>query len=361
MPMRLTLPILGSLCLGLAAAVALRAQTVSSSSAPLGGSTQLLVPNVPSNDYLLTAPFQRPAAYLGSVGVVSGNQVTAAGSPAWTAGQWTYAAGSQPNTYALRFTSGAKAGHSYTITASTATALTLELLNHDLGGVAPGDRFKLVPYWTLGTLFPAANAGTAFTVTTGPSTYGTTLALTDPHSPGLNLEPVNFFFFFNNAWRSSTTGPGVDQSDVIVPCDLPFRLSHPSGLRTVGFAGVVETGPQVIILATSGTAAVDNPIGTFWPLAVTLDNSGLAGTAVTESPGVGQRTDMLMVYSNAGGIPNRAADFHYFRYNGAWRSLGGSLTVDVGATKIFGPNLTVVVRKGPVGTAAPVTWVTPTH
>src|SRR5476651_347893 len=109
-----------------------------------------------NSDTIFSTPLARPEAFRGSVGTLSATRITAAGTPGWTASAFVYAAGTQSNTYYLRFRTGAKAGCFYTVTANTVDTLTIDLAGDLLTGAAPGDEFALVPYWTLGTAFPAS-------------------------------------------------------------------------------------------------------------------------------------------------------------------------------------------------------------
>jgi uncharacterized protein (TIGR02597 family) len=47
-----------------------------------------------------------------------------------------------------------KAGYSYTIIANDTTSLTLNLKGDTLAGLGNDDQFDIIPYWTLGTVFP---------------------------------------------------------------------------------------------------------------------------------------------------------------------------------------------------------------
>ncbi|HEV8543207.1 MAG TPA: TIGR02597 family protein, partial [Verrucomicrobiae bacterium] len=136
------------------------------------------------SDTMFSVPFLRPAAELGAVVSVSANSIRLRGAPEWQPNQWTYVAGIQTNTYFLLFRSGSHEGESYTITANTADTLTLDLQGVALDGVAAGDRVAIVPYWTLGTVFPG---GTGVNSSPTPGNRLTEIFLPDISGVGVNL------------------------------------------------------------------------------------------------------------------------------------------------------------------------------
>ena len=60
-----------------------------------------------------------------------------------------------------------KEGSYYTVTANGTNSLTVNLNGDSLSTVTAGTSVTLIPYWTLGTAFPASDAGTSYTTSTG--------------------------------------------------------------------------------------------------------------------------------------------------------------------------------------------------
>ncbi len=121
---------LGTLLLGIMFSASSPAQVASDPA----GFCQLTL--LGSSDTILSLPFARPKAAWGGVNSASGSTVQALGAPNWTVNQFVYAAGTQPNTYYLRFDSGAKAGFYYPITANASSTLTVNL------GMTPSLRWR---------------------------------------------------------------------------------------------------------------------------------------------------------------------------------------------------------------------------
>ncbi len=130
---------------------------------PAGFTTTSCLSN---SDTLVTIPFTRPQAFVGSVVSVSGGTVTVSGSPGWTTNQFVYAQGSQSNHYYALIGAAAvanpkeaavanpKEGHAYPITANSSSSFTVDTTNDSLTGVPANAQVVIIPYWTLATVFP---------------------------------------------------------------------------------------------------------------------------------------------------------------------------------------------------------------
>ena len=102
--------------------------------------------NVPAqSDAFLSAALARWAAYQGEVLSVTGATVTVTDAPAWDTGRFVRVAGTQPNTYFLRFASGAKRGDYFTVSANGSDTLTLDLNGDDLAAINAGDKVEIIP------------------------------------------------------------------------------------------------------------------------------------------------------------------------------------------------------------------------
>ncbi|MDB6138302.1 MAG: hypothetical protein JWO94_1374, partial [Verrucomicrobiaceae bacterium] len=122
------------------------------------------------SDAALGAPLGRANEYQGviqSIGGVSGNVITVAGTPGWLTSQFIYVLGTQPKTYYARIDSGVREGLIATITANDTSSITITVPSgDDLVGVltsaanTTGDSISIAPYWTLPTLLSAVPTGT---------------------------------------------------------------------------------------------------------------------------------------------------------------------------------------------------------
>lgn len=120
-------------------------------SEPVGSYQLTLLGN---SDTYVSIPFTRAPAFVGQVQSAVGNVITVQGSPNWTASQFVYASGSQPNTYYAFLASGQREGFRFTITNNAANTLSVDLGDSDLSNIVVGDEIRVIPFWIFGTAFP---------------------------------------------------------------------------------------------------------------------------------------------------------------------------------------------------------------
>lgn len=335
-----------------ALAAAARAATATSEPA---GTLSLSLPA--DSDTYVSLPFHRPAAYTGPVSSVSGNVITVAGTPGWSAGQFVYAAGSQSNTYYVFIRSGPKEGNYYTVTANTGNTLTLDLAGDTLGGLAAGDTLALIPYWTLGTLFPAGDAGVSFTASPSVASIRTSILISDLQTNGINLAASRIYFFYNSAWRQGGQSLTLSKNDDILIPDTHFIVRNGSAGGTLTHAGGVVVKKTVLPLLTLASSKQDNAVALLRPLPVRLSDAGLiSSNAFTPSTSPALRKDELLVFDNTVVGKNKAASAVYYYYNNAWRRVGQPATADYGADLVFGPDTGVLIRKASSGTGQAANW-----
>lgn len=310
-----------ALTAGLAAGTPARAELVASAPA---GAVGLAIKG--KSDTLLAVPLARRGVFHGSVdlaGVAAGNGFSfpVAGNPRWIANQFA-------GTFYLRFTSGARQGMYYTITANTAAGVTVDPAGDNLTGVLPKDTFQIVPHWTLGSLFPPASAGTAenpLTPSAGvaPADRRSEILLPDTVRTGINLPPASRFFFTSTGWVEDRAGhPAAD--DTILPPDGFFIVRQPPivAADSVWLATGSVVGASVVVpLATQASGKQDNYVGLIRPVDVPLAQSGLQ-TGFVDSLGKAgfQRRDTLLVFDNAVAAYHKSAAKSYFRVAGTWYS-----------------------------------------
>jgi uncharacterized protein (TIGR02597 family) len=305
------------------------------------------LPLLGNSDTMVSVPFLRTAEELGAVASVSGNSVQIRGAPSWPVNYWAYAPGTRTNTYYLIFRSGAQEGDLFTITGNTADTVTLDLQGESLGAVAPGDRVTIVPYWTLGTIFPA---GQFINSSPTPGNRGTEVLVPDVGGAGINLSTARTYYFWNGAWRQVGQGSAIKNDDVLLP-DMYFwvRQNVPGNAELIVSGSVLASRLRTLVRRSSASKQ-DNILALPRPAAVTLNQSGLmANNAFRASPTPGNRLDELFIFDNSLAAKNKSASAAYYYFSigasGAWRKVGTGLT-DVGNDAVFPPGSGVILRSG---------------
>lgn len=163
---------------------------------PVGFTTASCLSN---SDTLVSIPFTRPQTFVGSITSIAGSTLTVSGSPGWTTNQFVYAQGSQPNHYYALVgpaaTTNPKEGHTYPITANTASTFTVDTTSDTLTGIPTNAQVIIIPYWTLATVYPASDAGISFTATTATRTFQTQILIPDFNPAGINPSAAAVYFF----------------------------------------------------------------------------------------------------------------------------------------------------------------------
>lgn len=299
-----------------------------------------------NSDTIVSIPFTRPAAANVVVDSVAANEVTVKGTPGWTADQFVYAAGTQPNTYYVRFLSGAKEGSYYPVTDNGTDSLTLSLGDDDISSVADGDQAAVIPYWTLGTAFPDGRGVVATTLVFDRKTE---VFVRDFTEPGVNQGVKATYYFFQpngqtGEWRDFNED-GVKKDDEVLLPDVYMIVRHNTAASTVmTVRGSVPVSKLTMPLMTEPAMKQDNFVALTRPAVVTLNDSGLVQSgAFLASPTVFNRTDELFVFDNSVVGKNKGPVATYFYHEGAWRKFG--FTDDFGNDPVFTPGTGVIIRK----------------
>lgn len=329
---------------------------------------------VGSSDSYSFIPFKRTPEYAGAVltpGGVSGNVVTIAGTPNFTANQFVYVAGTQPKKYYALFTSGPKLGMYYTISANGTNTLSLDLAGDDISGVS-GATLNVIPYDTLGSIFPA---GQGIVASAG---HGLGARQTEIHVPpnavaGVDLAAATIYYYYNGAatggpgWRSTATGPSVILNDDILYPDTSFmvRQKTATGSQTT-FMGTVHMGTLATPVGTlQANTNQDNAVALPIAADVTLAQSKLfeSGAFVgSAGHGLGARQDELYVRDNNVVGYDKGATAIYYYYTGAatggpgWRRTDSGPSVIVNTDVVISPNKNVVIRKRGAASPSSVVW-----
>lgn len=283
--------------------------------------------------------------------------LTISGTPNWAVNQWVYASGTRSNHHYLFFRTGALEGHSFPVIENTSDSVTLDAGGVSLAGVTSGDGFRIVPFWSLGTLFPAGDAGLAFSVTTDPLSPQTQVWLSDPSSVGVNPIP-SAYFFHAGAWRQAGQDLAISRNDQPIRPGTPLRIRNGANGGVLVVSGAVVREKQALVLRTQVGAEQDNEVALLRPVAVSLNESGLASSgAFLGSTHALARGDLLMVFEPTEVQLGKPPAHYFFYQNGAWRKLGHSLNVDFGNEPILAPNSGFVIRKAATTTGASQVWL----
>ena len=319
-----------------------------------------------NSDTILSAPFMRLPEFVGAIQSVAGSVITVSGTP-WTANQFVYAAGSQPNTYFALIgphaSTNPNEGRIYKITANSTNTLTVNLNGDSISGVQSSTQLLVVPYWTLGTLFPASDVNVSYISSPSVASRQTQILVPNYSGSGINLSTTATYFYFNDAWRKFGTDPTISRNDDTLEPTGYFILRNAGTGTTLTALGSVLVKKESIFLRTNTSSKQDNFVSITRPVDVKLDDLGLISSgAFAASPSVASRTDELFVFNNAASGINKSASATYFYFNGAWRKFGQDPTINVGQTATIPAGDGFMIRKAASGGGASVVWQnTPTY
>lgn len=350
---------------------------------PVGFNTITALGN---SDTRFSVPLQRASAYQGVVHSVAGNVITVQGNPGWAANQFLYVAGTQTNTYYVSIGTGNKEGMYYTVTANSldsgtanTTTLTVDTAGDTIdggSGLVAGDTLKIVPYWTLGTLFPNGQGISPAANVAGSGSL-TQILTVSPTAQGVNLSTSSTYYYYPGngstqlpGWRRVGGGFGnLKNDDVIIP-DTPIIIRQ-NGVATadITVSGAVPVSDRRYIIGTlASNTSQDNWVAVDLPVPLTLAQSNLAQsgafTHATNVAGVGG--DQLLVFNDAVASFNKSASSTYYYYPGngstqlpGWRKVGGGFANLFDSTVVFQPGSGYVIRKLATASPTAVVWNLP--
>lgn len=197
---------------------------------------------VPANsDVALGAPLGRASEFQGVIQSISGSIITFAGTPNFGTNIFVYSVGVQSKTYFLRIDAGTKEGLILPIIANANNSVEVTIpAGEDLTGIntvlanGNGEEISIAPYWTVGTLFSGAIAGTQILVTSSSSS-------------GINL-PTTTYTFNGTNWLKGAT-PSND--DVLnVGQGLIVRNNNTTTQLTLSVTGAVPMTAHRMRLST---------------------------------------------------------------------------------------------------------------
>lgn len=310
------------------------------------------------SDTIIAAPFTKAPVFQGLASSVNSFTVTFNPSPDF--GDLT----SMP--HYVQAATGGKAGVIFDIASNTSNTITLVD-----NGISPADlansSVKVIPYWTLGQLYPATDQGVSFTPSgvLGPLRR-TQILFPNVLGTGINRSPSTTYYFVTNAstpldpvvsyWRSTGSGTNNVNNTAILP-DSYFIVRNPtnaaSGLKTT-IVGSVNVGPSVVQLDSTGGSPNDNNVSLGRPVDIKLDELGIIESGAfmqsTSTLGPTRRDQLMIINNDTFGFNKSPSTTYYYVTNQGWKSTATG-TNDVG-TNIIKSATGYIIRKAsqnPVG------------
>lgn len=302
---------LAALC-GLAFCVLLnaaKAQTTTATTDPVGFITLTVAGTgggtTPAYTYLGLGMTQ-PVLFQGAVDALGTKTITN-NEAGWTDNQFN----GTGNACFVEFTSGANAGVTIDISATTASTKSITTVQNIPAGTSVGDTFKIRQHWTIGTVFGATDqSGLAG----GSSTTADLVFLYN--GSGYDVYYYQTVGLGGTGWRKG--GSAGDASNTVIYGDegLIVKRNQASNLNIV-LMGAVKTG-QTSVPITSGV----NFVGNVYAASLTLGDSGLyTGNASTGIAGGSSTTaDLVYIWNGTG------YNIYYYQTVGlggtGWRQAG---------------------------------------
>jgi|GEM_PF-1027387 len=306
------------------------------------------------SDSMVSASMHQCPEFVGSVGTVAGTTISPSVAVTWTINQ--FRSGGALSHY-VRMTSGAQNGQYYDVLSNTASGIVLDTSGMPVP--APGDSFKVIPFWTLDTLFPPATQ-TTFIVSGGTATFlkRSSLFLPDFVTTGINLVFAEEYIITSAGWQRVSAGFPAAGGDVIRP-DVPFTIRHKkpslSGVASTQYviSGEVSYDAAAVNAATqTGTQQQDNAVAFQRPVDVEIQDLGFVGGSggvgtydfeVSSGTATFQRKDRLLVFDYSTPGINKVATRQYIMVGTNWVRIDTGFPI--ANTDVISSSTGLVIRK----------------
>ncbi len=307
-------------------------------------------------DTLISVPFDREQIFVGELSVIGdpdedGNrQVSVQGLDG-------LGIDALANDGVVRLLEGAESGKSISVSANTATELTV---NFGSTSPSPGTLVSVARGWTLDTLFPPATQ-TTFAESTGRFLNGRSseLHMVQGSSSSGDVAAERVFFVESGEWVESTNGfASAGDSPVPVGSVLVVRHRNAATASTLELSGTALHGSFSSELVVPAGGNVAHAIGLASPGKVSL--SALAFPAQVFAPSSGlvesKRRDILEIYEGTTTL-NPQPSASYFRFQGNWRKVeaGNPLSNNELIPAASG----IVIRTAGSNQARTIRWIQP--
>jgi uncharacterized protein (TIGR02597 family) len=319
------------------------------------------------SDSTITPPVERAPLHQAATTGVVGNVVSASGL--------TDGAFVTPECYLQVDTCASTpglVGKRFPIDSNTATAITVNggATTLQAQGFANGDTFKVVPYWTLATLFPA---GAGVGGTNDVFTIDSLVYAVDNGSYGTNKAPTGSYFYCSGddgngvvaGWYDANDAFGASVNDLVIDPTIMYFIRNGSGSpNTVTVAGQVPDVKSLALVPVS-TQQNDVNLGVAIPVDTSLQDSGLQ-SVVQGTNDVFTIDELVYVYDDTGLGQNKAPSVGYFYCTG---DAGNGVAAGwYDANDAFGAPITgavlkagrcITIRKATYGADGVLNWTLP--
>lgn len=324
------------------------------------GSVGLIsLPAQSASDTIVSLPLHRPDVFRGTIASVAGSVVTLQRA--------SFEADSLNGRFYLLLESGSGEGAWFPITDTSADTVTIDPGSGVGAGILVADVVvKVVPFWTLDTVFPNGKGVNA----SGSLLPVTRVLLPDRFGIGVRLAPSSSFLYYSGTdhggegWRKFGYAPTVKFDHQILPPGISLIVRHESGPGTVfENLGHVQTSSSSAILGNlAANAPQDHSLGSGIALPLTLADSRLVESgAFRASSAIDEPLDQVLIFDQTSPAKNRLPSSSYYYYSGSqnggagWRLLGDPSTIRDGAA-VFQPARGFVIRKAAAANPVSVRW-----
>jgi uncharacterized protein (TIGR02597 family) len=217
----------------------------------------------------------------------------------------------------VQFTSGNLVGHWFQVFSSDTGSITVAEDLESLGALG-ADTFKVVPFWTLSSLFSGD-----FPVSTDVFSPAAQVLMNDVTATGINLAPnLNYAYhdgssgFVAAGWYNVSDAFSGPQDDVIVAPNTFITIRNQSGgAYALVISGAVPVNVLSVAVVADASIVNDNLIYNPYPTEITLSTSALTDI-VAVSSNVFAPVDQVIVYGSPTGL-NPSPDKNYAYHDGS--------------------------------------------
>jgi len=263
-------------------------------------------------------------------------------------------------------------GKRFPIDANTTTTITVDAGATTLQaqGFASGDKFKVTPYWTLATLFPA---GTGVGSTSDVFAIDSFLYVVDNGTYGTNKSSTASYFYCSGdaanevvaGWYDANDAFGASQNNLVIDPTIMYQIRNGTAIEnTVTVTGQVPDVRSLALVPVS-TEPNDVNLGVAFPVDTSLQNSGLQ-SVVQGTSDVFSIDEIVYVYDNEGLGQNKSSIASYFYCSGDVANevvAGWYDTNDAFGDPVTGNVLKagrcITIRKAASGSASVLNWALP--
>ena len=333
-----------------------------------------------ASDNIMSLPMVRDAVFSGTVGASVSDfgfdVLSGTASPNWSVApkQFVYAAGAQPLTYYVEFTTGQLKGLYYKIIDNGTGSLEVDaegdiLTDHPVNGsaaaLAPGDGITIRPYWRIRD---ALESGGSPIIEARPNEVTVKDDVLIPNYTGVGINKAAsliFYYLAGTGWQL-VGDEGTDYGDYILRPNEGFiiRRRNAASINLTNLGSVLTNRAITFVAGGQQGSPNDTYVSINRPAPVSLNASGLwnsnqAVSLIQESPNDVNITDRVLMFSGTAGFNKAPAAIFFFlagQPDGeGWRVVGDEENTTIGNTVFLEPGKVFIVRK--LAANSGVDWV----